>query len=49
LPGSIHREGIPIEQQLIVAADLIAIADRALMRSRETGYHLEADRRLMQG
>jgi hypothetical protein len=46
--GSIHREGIAIEHQLIVAADEIAITDWALMRSRKPRHHLVTNRRFMQ-
>src|SRR4029453_13208273 len=44
----IHREGITVEQQLVVAAYQIAVADRALVSACETCHHLVADRRLMQ-
>src|SRR5205814_8659710 len=48
IPSRIRREGIPVEDQLVVAAYQIAVADRTLVSACETCHHLVADRRLVQ-
>ena len=40
----IHRDGIAIENQLIVSADDVAITDRAPIGARERGDHLVPNR-----
>ena len=44
----IHRDRITVEDQLIVAADEIAVTDWPLISSRETCHQFVADCRLVQ-
>src|SRR6266516_6579513 len=44
----IHRNGIAIEDKLIVTAHDVAVADWQSIRARQTSDHLVADRGLMQ-
>ena len=45
----IDGDGIAIENQLVVAADGVAITDRARICPRERANHFAPDRRFVQG